>query len=306
MDVQHLDGYRIHYNEGNTLANAIARQVPGILKTIRKENDWLHQYCTKHKIDGIISDNRYGLHHSSIPSVIITHQLQIQTGMGRLADAMLQMLHYKYLNRFSQCWVADVPGNFNLGGRLSHPNHLPKNTRYIGLLSQFRSRSARLDRGHLLVLLSGPEPQRTILHNKLWEQVKDLDQKVVFIAGSEHSVSPTIIPSNITYHPILSGEPLLEELENAELVICRSGYSTLMDLAVSGKSAITIPTPGQTEQEYLAAHLYKQGIHYTVDQNKLNLSEALEAVKDFPFHKPDLSNGFSLHQPVIKDWIDSL
>jgi len=43
-------------------------------------------------------------------------------------------------------------------------------------------------------------------------------------------------------------------------VISRSGYTTIMDLAVLEKKAYFIPTPGQNEQEYLAKRLTKLGI----------------------------------------------
>src|SRR5690606_16155899 len=114
---------------------ALTRQVPRILGNIRKEHQWLSELVRKQRVDGIISDNRYGLYHQTVPSVIMSHQLQISTGFGAPADAALRKLHYKYLKRFQACWVPDLEGPDNLSGSLGHPEERLPNTYYLGLLS---------------------------------------------------------------------------------------------------------------------------------------------------------------------------
>ena len=44
------------------------------------------------------------------------------------------------------------------------------------------------------------------------------------------------------------------------------------------KSALMIPTPGQTEQEYLAKHLKQSGLFYIAEQKKLNLFNELKKI----------------------------
>jgi predicted glycosyltransferase len=302
-----LKGYNIRYAKNRAAFNwKIARQIPQILQSIRNENAWLNEQLQKQHFDGIISDNRYGLYHEKIPSVIVTHQLQVQSGMGNFMDARLRKLHYKYLNRFNECWVPDVPGMPNLSGVLAHPNQVPKHTRYIGLLSQLKLSAKPTTDESLLILLSGLEPQRTVLHEILWQQLRSHNGKVVFIAGTNSYPKPENIPAHIAYHERISKEQLQPLLEAAGLVICRSGYSSLMDLVAVNKNAILIPTPGQTEQEYLAHHLHRQQIFMHIPQENFNLPEVLHAAANFPFQPKQSLAVFELFKKVLDKWLASL
>lgn len=308
IDFIHLPGYDITYSKWNRFLQAgLLFQLPGICKTINSEHKWLQELSQNLQIDGIISDNRYGLFHSQIPSVIMTHQLLVQSGMGSATDRMVQKIHYSYLQRFNNVWVVDNPGIPNLAGKLSQTRMLPRGTKYIGLLSRFENiEKEKLAGDNLLVVLSGPEPQRTILSGILWQQVLDYGGNVVFIEGSESAIPPPVIPPHITYHKRLTDQYLTPLLRNAGIVICRSGYSTLMDLVAVQKKAILIPTTGQTEQEYLARYLNEQGIFYTAKQDGFLLETALKEAQQFPFHFPDLQESYSLYKKVVKEWVEAL
>lgn len=304
----HLDGYDVRYSATYSgFLFTLLSQLPRLLLTIRRERDWLDQQIRQHGFDGVISDNRYGLYHSKVPSVIMTHQLQVQTGMGSFADQLTRQQHYSYLQRFRQCWVADVPGVPNLGGSLSHPAVLPEQARYIGLLSQLQPAENFTTSGdHLLVLLSGPEPQRTILSDKIWEQLAGYNGKVVFVEGS-HNKPRGHIPAHIDYHTRLTSRGLQPLIENASMVICRSGYSSLMDLLLLGRKAILVPTPGQTEQEYLARHLHAQGVFCSMPQKEFLLDRALQLDAGFPFHKlPAGNDAYRQFVPAMDEWLESL
>lgn len=303
IETLHLDGYDINYSKrGSGFMFSMFRQMPKLLAAIRKENDWLVEQAAKQGFDGIISDNRYGLFHKRIPSVIMTHQLSVRTSLGKVPDEMLRRIHYKYLERFNKCWVVDVPGKENLGGKLSHPKTLPANAEYIGLLSQFEvSKSA--NEGHLLILLSGPEPQRMMLSQKLWEQAQQYTGKVVFVEGTNKVAIPSKVPVNIKWHGKISTRELQPLLDNAKMVICRSGYSTLMDLVAMGKQAIIIPTPGQTEQAYLAKHLHKEGVFFSTLQKNFDLQMTLDNASLFPFKQLQLQDSFTVHKAVIDKWL---
>src|SRR5690606_24671820 len=106
-----------------------------------------------------------------------------------------------------------------------------------------------------------------------WEQVKQLKQKIIFVEGSNHIPPKTDIPTHISYHRQITKETLLPLIQKASIVVCRSGYSTLMDLVVLDKKAIIIPTPGQTEQEYLGNYLHREGIFYHAPQQRLDLQD---------------------------------
>lgn len=302
-----LEGYNVSYSRsGPGFMPAMMMQVPGILAAIRREHEWLMHTCSRQHFDAVISDNRYGLYHPQVPSVIMTHQLKIRTGAGRMSDNILAWLHYTMLQRFNHCWVVDVPGRPNLSGDLAHPQRLPQNAAYIGLLSQFEAADLERTGRHLLVLLSGPEPQRSILSAILWQQLQHYNGAVVFVEGSNKADTPQHIPAHIRYHKQLAGEALQALIENASMVICRSGYSSLMDLVALGEKAILIPTPGQTEQEYLAKHLYAECVFYTAAQKNFSLTAALQNAASFPFKKLSIPNAHSQYKAVIDNWLLSL
>lgn len=306
IETIYLEGYNVRYAaSGSMFMPMVINQVPSLLRTIRKENDWLKETVRQYNIDLVISDNRYGLYHNTVPSVIITHQLNIITGLGSMADNILRRLHYRFLNRFNNVWVADVQQSPGLAGRLSHPASLPHNTQYIGLLSQVEPVTTA-NSGYLLVLLSGPEPQRTILADKLWLQVLSYTGKVLFVEGADEGAAKQDIPEHITYHKRISGDTLAAAISGADMVICRSGYSTLMDLVKLDKKAILIPTPGQTEQEYLGRTLYKNGVFISKPQKSFNLADALGEAEHFPFRKMQFGQAFEQFQPIIDDWLKNL
>ena len=316
IDIIHLDGYNILYSKWNRLGQiGLLSQLPRIHKTINAEHNWLLQLANERPIDGIISDNRYGLFHPNIPSVILTHQLQVQTGLGNFPDHAIQKLHYKYLDRFNATWVVDAPGNPNLGGKLSHPAALPNHATYLGLLSRFETPTAippvplidgNIAEEPLLILLSGPEPQRNELSRILWQQVQHYPGKVTFVEGSENVIPPATISPHITYHKRLTSEQLAPILRNAGMVISRSGYSTLMDLVALRKKAIIIPTPGQTEQEYLGRHLHRQGIFYCTTQKRFDILTALKEASQFPYHFLPLDRAYTTYKKVIDQWLHAL
>jgi len=304
----HLDGYDITYSKWNKWAQAgILAQLPHIHRAIGREHDWLNQLAQHRKIDGIISDNRYGLFHRHIPSVILTHQLQVQSGFGNFTDRTIQKIHYKYLNRFGATWVVDAQNSPGLAGSLSHTKTLPEHSSYIGLLSRFAPvNGSATSNGPLLVLLSGPEPQRSALSHMLWQQVQHYSGKVLFVEGTEQAQPPAHIPSHISWHNRVQGDALEQAIRQARIIICRSGYSTLMDLVALQKKAILIPTPGQTEQEYLGNSLHKQGIFYSTQQNGFDLQATLEATQQFHFHSLALQHHFNDHEQVVANWLRSL
>lgn len=307
LNVVHLKGYEVTYSKKKrNFLPKLLLQLPRLAATIRQEHTWLHNYVRDHQVDGIISDNRYGCFHHRVPSVIITHQLQIMTGMGTVADRLLRRIHYKYLAQFKECWIPDVAGTPNLAGGLSHPVSVPEHAVYIGILSQMQPASDQLPADYLLVLLSGPEPQRTQLSDILWRSVQTVQQQVVFVEGSATAGYRSDIPAHISYHLQLDATALQPLLEGASLVICRSGYSTLMDLVLLNKKAILIPTPGQTEQEYLSRELHQQGIFSAADQSSFQLEKELVAAESFPFHRPAMTDGHQQFIPVLERWVGTL
>jgi len=278
-----LKGYRIKYAK-NGLAGKILLQIPSILRSIKEENKWLKEQVNKFGFEAVVSDNRYGLYHEKIFSVFITHQLFIKSSLGKLSEKIIQQWNYKFINRFHECWVPDEKGENNLAGELSHPVKMPLiPTKYIGPLSRFEKKEIHENQNHLLIILSGPEPQRTILENKVIDQIVSYPATATIVRGLPGEKN--IIPSTNTIHFYnhLSSEELNNEAMKAEYIISRSGYSTVMDIAALSKKSILIPTPGQTEQEYLANYLMKKQFSFCLKQNNFSLLESIDEAKRFDY-----------------------
>jgi len=252
-----LPSYQIEYaKNGKNFKWKLIQSLPRMLEAIREEKKLVQKWVTKYEIDGIISDNRLGVFSSKIPSVFITHQLNVMTGN---TTWFTSKLHQIIIKKYKQCWVPDVAGTPNLTGDLGHLNgkHFP--VRYIGPLSRLHKKeSPKLY--DLMIILSGPEPQRGILEEKLTEEVKRFKGKVVFIKGIIEKTQVKETVGDVTFYNFMNTRQLEQTFNESEYVLCRSGYTTIMDLVKLGKKAFFIPTPGQYEQEYLAVKLDQERI----------------------------------------------
>lgn len=279
-----LKGYRIHYSKKSFLFKIkIALQIPKILNSIRREKKWLEKIQKNEQFDLILSDNRYGLNISDASSIILTHQLNIQTGFGQFFDSVLRRIHYYFLSKFHATWIVDLPNNGGLSGKLAHPIKLPSNASYLGILSQFsmqeKKEIIKEKKNTILFLLSGTEPLRTQLEQLIFNQIASLSQyEVIVVAGHPHStLQKKEWPTFVKYYPFLEMPQLFPLMQQASLIVCRSGYSSLMDLVCMQKKALLIPTPGQTEQEYLADYLSSKKYFYAVSQFDVNLQNDIAA-----------------------------
>lgn len=273
-----LPSYKITYPEnGASLRLKLLKDSPQIWNAIRKEHNMLKSLIREHNLHGVISDNRLGLYSKLIPSVIITHQLQVLSGATTWLSTQL---HLYFIRKFDYCWIPDVDGAHNLSGLLSHNNDDDIFKVYLGPLSRFKVNPARQKKYDLMVLLSGPEPQRGILERKLLQEVKKYKGEVLFIAGKVGNQQVMEKKGDITYYNYLSTQGLQKALDRSEMVLCRSGYTSIMDLQKLGKKAFFIPTPGQFEQEYLAKSLDEQGIVPFASQDDFKI-ESLDRVNDY-------------------------
>jgi len=307
IEIIPLEGYNVQYAKTKFgLVPKILAQIPRLKKCIKAEHLWLQNVIKSHRIDAVISDNRYGLYSTQIPCVLMTHQLQIRTGVSASLDRILLKIHYRFIEKFSRCWVVDVSEDDGLSGALAHPSILPKiKTDYIGLLSQCAGIKEEIKKDEdfiVLILLSGTEPQRSILSEMLWKKAIKSEKHFVFVEGNENAVTPSIIPEHISYHKRLTENELFLAIEAASIVICRSGYSSLMDLLAMGKKAILIPTPGQTEQEYLAKLMHEKKIFMSAKQHKFDIHTSLLNATLFPFRTIHYGDAFEIHKRVLENW----
>lgn len=267
--------YNIKYSKYLPMSINILSQTPKIFSGIKKEHSFLNKIIDKYKIDGVISDNRFGLYTKKVKSVFITHQLQIQS---LCFSKIIKSINYNYINKYDTCWIVDDPTN-NIAGKLSTPHVLPNNATYIGSLSRFKN-IKKEKKYAFLAIISGPEPQRTLLEKKIISSLKKRSEKALIILGKTEK-KESIFHKNITIKSHLKADELNIAIAESDLVICRSGYSTIMDLVKMQKNAIFIPTPGQTEQEYLAKILKEKKICYYQKQHNFNLDIAIEKSKKY-------------------------
>lgn len=252
-----LPSYNVQYAKNkNFFSLKLFFQIPKFIKTYKFEKQKTKEIVEKENIVGIISDNRFGVFYNGIPNIYITHQIRVKSGISTFFTSLF---HQKIINKYDVCWVPDSVDSPNLSGDLSHNVNLKIPIKYIGILSQFK-RSILIQKYDVLVLLSGPEPQRSLLEDKLLNAFENTKKKVCFIRGVVAGKSEKTQQGNISIYNYLLGSTLQEKLNQSDLIIARSGYSTIMDLAVLQKKAFFIPTPGQAEQIYLAKHLESQKI----------------------------------------------
>jgi UDP-N-acetylglucosamine transferase subunit ALG13 len=300
-----LKGYDIKYAASKRwFATKIISQLPSIVSAISYEHSWLKKVVAAHNIDAVISDNRPGLYHSVIPTVYITHQLFIETGFSWL-NKIVQQVHYKYINRFTSCWVPDEADKENLAGKLSHPAVTPDApVSYLGPLSRFKKEPA-IKGTELLVLLSGPEPQRTLFENILISQLKEYENEVILVRGLPgEKEGKRHLPAHIRSFNHLPAEKLGQLIQESKMIVARAGYTTIMDLAILQQSAILVPTPGQGEQEYLAKNLTTQNIFYSCKQDGFILKDELNRAASFYAKARIVQAAFS--ETVITNWLEQV
>jgi UDP-N-acetylglucosamine transferase subunit ALG13 len=295
-----LRGYGIKYGASAVQTAALLlRQVPQMGAAIRFEHRWLAQMMKRYRFHAVVSDNRYGLYHPAAHCTIVTHQLCIQVPVG---GGLLQRLHYSLLQQFNECWVPDVPAAPGLAGALSHPRRHPNMpVRFIGPLSRFEKREGSAHEAGVLLLLSGPEPQRTLFENMLLPQLAGLDGPVVLVRGLPGSSSVLPPMPGVQVYNHLPANELDGVLRQAAFVVCRSGYSSVMDLAALGKQSILVPTPGQSEQAYLARHLQQSGFALAQRQQGFDLQAALKKAALFSCRFPERGST-SLLAPALDAW----
>jgi hypothetical protein len=301
-----LPGYDIRYARTRSgLIKNLFFQIPGILRIIKVENKWLKNKIAEHGFNAVISDNRYGLYHPTVRCVFITHQLQIKTPFGRLAARWLQKRNYRYINRFASCWVPDEDNHNDLSGELSHPFKRPEvPLHYAGIFSRFRKLDLPERKDHLLFMISGPEPQRSLLEEKIIREIAHYHGTATIVRGlpGAHSLVPST--NMIRFYNHLPAEELNKEVASANWVIGRCGYSTIMDLAFMKKKSILIPTPGQTEQEYLGKYLHEKKIIYNVSQDEFSIQKSLQAAKDWPYNFQEYNQ--DLLKVTVEQLLDKL
>ena len=256
------------YDEDAKQRNFYWRSIPILLRSAIADHYYLRQTLAIEQFDLVISDNRFGFFSKDVRCVYITHQLYpILPKRLFLFQPLVRWLHARVYNRYDEVWVPDYEDTRdNLSGDLSHGGHFDKRAKYIGPLSRFSlctsekiQAGCRINHYSTVAILSGLEPQRTIFEQQILHRFSISTDSLLLVRGKVSEPQTTIQKNNITIVPNLNDSEMVIAMTNAQKIIARSGYSTIMDLEALGllSKAELHPTPGQSEQEYLAQRLVR-------------------------------------------------
>ncbi len=272
-----LPSYNAWYPTSNVVVNTLI-QSPSIVYAFFKEKKIIQKIVSEFSVDILISDNRFGAFSTDCLSIIISHQLHLIAN-GKLSTRFSNFINHLGMRSFDEIWVPDLEGEPNLSGQLSHPP-LQGTVHYIGPLSRLTQNSEPPIPQRVLVILSGPEPQRTLFEKTILEQLPLEGYDFIIVQGLPNKPYSKTPRKGGVIHSFLNREMLQKEIHKADLIISRSGYTTVMDLYLLGKKAVMVPTPGQTEQEYLALHLENMPNFTFCAQNNFSLIKELNALRD--------------------------
>ena len=276
-----IPSYPIRYSSrGIWLIPSLTLQLPLMLLSTLREHYRIKKIVKTYHIQIIVSDNRYGLYCRQAHSIFVTHQISpVLPPFLKWAEFPISIILRSIICRFDECWIPDhADAYFNLSGKLSHRFKLPQNARYVGILSRFE-RNSHFSKDNaeeifsLVAITSGPEPQRSLFSEMIIAQALKLPFRILVINGlSENLPDLPEVHSLLKIVPHLEPDEFAEVLMKADKIICRSGYSSIMDLIAIGRTALLVPTPGQTEQQYLAKNLAGKGWFSYVSQSELSLT----------------------------------
>lgn len=291
-----LPGYGITYPKNGMLGLHLLLRAPSIARKIKEEKKAIDAIVEEYGIDIIISDNRFACRAHKTFNVYITHQLNVKSPF---AEKFANRFHKKYYEKFDEIWVPDLEGKMNLSGELGHDAITETPFRYVGPLTRFPQAdilNSRPRKWWLVVLLSGPEPQRSIFEKIILEELaKHMEEALIVRGIPDGTDKPSHPYPHVTMVDHLEDHRLSEEILSAHYIVSRPGYSTLCDLSALNVSPIVVPTPGQTEQEYLAAYHGAQNNVVVQTQKKFNLREAINT-----YHHINLFGVYPDHKALEK------
>ncbi len=294
-----LAPYAPVYSASSSLTLKMAQQLNKFIRTICQEHRQTEDIVNNEKIDLVISDNRYGCWSRKAKSIFITHQLTILLPQRlKWMESMINYFNHRQIRKFNECWIPDYNESEALAGILSRAGKF--HARYIGPLSRFEKRNVVEKKiFEIIIILSGPEPQRTLLEEMLLQKLNNTDKVVCLIRGVSGRETRNI-GKNITVVDFLYSKDLQSLIQQASVVISRSGYSTIMDMSVIGGKVIFIPTPGQTEQAYLAQRFKEKNIAFFMQQNDFDLRIALDEANKYSGFKAKENDGMLLRNALLE------
>jgi len=244
-------------------------QIPKSLITKKKESIVADKLVKRYNAHLLISDNRFGMHSKHCKSIFITHQIRIRLPfLLRFLEYPFFIINRTMISKFDECWIPDYAGSKNLSGILSHSWSVP-NSHFIGPLTG-REKMICPQIYDIVAILSGPEPQRSMFETQLRTILPYLPYNSCLVRGVLAGKNYATKVGNCTIQTFATNNEINQLLNGSRIIISRAGYSSIMDYEKLAIKAILVPTPGQSEQEYLADYLAHTPNYWCVDQSKLS------------------------------------
>lgn len=297
-----LPNLKIDYPEKGSFYLYFLFRFRKMMTQIRDEHKALHKLLEEVEVNGIISDNRYGIYSSNIPSVLLSHQLNPKAG---IFSPLVSRLIHRLINRFDHCWIPDYEGENSMAGSLSNAEKSGlNNIVFIGPLSRLHPGEQSVDKAYkVLAILSGPEPQRSLLEKELLNKLSVFHGKHIVVRGTSDK-RDEVKNGDIEVFDILTSSEIQDVINKSEYIISRSGYSSIMDFVQLERNALLIPTPGQSEQEYLSRYHSGKQSFVIQNQGEVNLEVAVNELSDMLGFESSKKNQ-DLNQ-ILVDFLDSL
>mgnify|MGYP003351461939 CR=1 FL=1 len=253
LNKYYLSETKIHYHKFLPAWFSILLQTPRLLTNIQREKKITKKIFDQINPDVVISDNRYGCYFPKAKNILITHQLKFkQTGLSFFSENIVNHL----VKHFQEIWVPDFDNKtLNLSGELSRNKKFELTTKFIGPLSRLEPSTINQEKKYsFCFLISGPESLRSIFEKEAVAFVKNSNEKCAIVRGSSlhHKIIETTLNCDVFDLP--DRKKLEHIISVSETIVCRSGYSSIMDIVKMKKAAFIYPTPGQSEQLYLAKY----------------------------------------------------
>jgi UDP:flavonoid glycosyltransferase YjiC (YdhE family) len=283
-DFVELKDYPQPYSASRYFVPKFLAMAPTMLRGIAREKTRVERLLGDRPFDLILSDNRFNVRSPDIPSFVISHQLRFMTPPhAHRFELVTEYFNYRYLRPFDRIIVPDTADpEANLAGRLAHDlRWLPATGKvyYAGILSSTQRMDVPQD-VDIFFSISGPEVQRVLLEKIVLDQVGRLkEDRIVITLGKPEARQVYQLSDRVAVHSFLDRAGQQEMMNRAKFVVCRSGYTTVMELAELGRKALLTPTPGQTEQEYLSRYYEQRGYFHSVSQYELDFVRDIEKAR---------------------------
>ncbi len=262
----------MHYGKKRAMGISFYFRIFLMIANLIRERFITARIIQKYDIDTIISDNRPGIYSRKVKSIYITHQVNIFCSPnGGFFSKLYTNIHKRIISKYNFCWVPDLDQENNISGKLSKNDYKPS-LHYVGPLSRFstiKSITCKNTKFNIVCIVSGPEPQREIFEQILIRKFKNSTNKTLIIRGLPDSKEKLKSIGNLSFENHCNDADFLHYLNTAEIIVCRSGYSSVLDLIITGNNAILVSTPGQPEQEYLAKYLNRKHGFNSIEQSEI-------------------------------------